>query len=133
MTNLLLRTFRLCATLALALLISAPAMAASISPAGQWEVTTGDARYKVTICGDGTALCAKLVWLAPAARTVENLALLNTYVVRGATATGETTWSGDVTLDGRSYSGTVTLVSKNYLKLKGCSGFLCQTYEFTRI
>lgn len=114
--------------------LASPVIAASSSPVGQWEVTTGEARYSVTTCGPGgKQLCAKLVWLAPEARTEENLALLNTYVVKHAEAIDDNQWAGSVSFEGQSYAGTVTLVSANFLKLKGCSGILCQTYEFTRL
>src|SRR3569833_879420 len=46
------------------------ALAASASPVGQWQVTTGEARYAVSSCGSG--LCAKLVWLRSDAKTKEN-------------------------------------------------------------
>ena len=83
-------------------------------------------------CGSGK-LCAKLVWLRSDARTTQNIALLNHYVVSGARAEGGGKWSGDVTLNGNSYAGTMQMVSTNFMTLKGCSGILCQTYEFTRI
>jgi uncharacterized protein (DUF2147 family) len=126
------RTLNWIAATAFALFATAPALAAAASPVGVWQVTTGEARYQVTACGSH-ALCAKLVWLAPSARTADNLALLNTYVVKGAAPAGIGTWAGSVTLNGSAYDGTMTLVSKNFLTLKGCSGMLCQTYEFTRI
>jgi uncharacterized protein (DUF2147 family) len=107
------------------------AAAATTSPVGQWQVTTGEARYAVTSCGSG--LCAKLVWLRSDARTRDNLALLNKYVVRGAQPAGKGTWTGNLTMNGNSYAGTMQLVSTNYMTLKGCSGVLCQTYQFTRI
>ena len=108
------------------------ALAASASPVGTWQVTTGEARYAVMSCGSGK-LCAKLVWLRSDARTEENLALLNHYVVKGAQPAGGGKWSGNVTFNGHDYDGTMQLVSKNFMTLKGCSGILCQTYEFTRI
>lgn len=120
------------AAIAVASLSTGPALAAGASPVGQWQVTTGEARYEVTACGNHE-LCAKLIWLAPSARTADNLALLNTYVVKGAAPAGASTWSGNVTLNGNAYAGTMTLVSKNFMTLKGCSGILCQTYELTRI
>ena len=120
------------AALGFAALSTASAFAGSISPVGQWQVATGEARYSVTNCGRG-ALCAKLVWLRDDARTDENLALLNHYVVRGAQPVAAGKWAGDVTLNGRSYDGTMQMQSKNAMTLKGCSGMLCQTYQFTRI
>jgi uncharacterized protein (DUF2147 family) len=127
------RTLKWMAAALFAALSTAPtlALAASASPVGQWQVTTGEARYAVSNCGGG--LCAKLVWLRSDARTDDNLALLNHYVVRGAKAKGDGRWTGSLTMNGNSYAGTMTLVSKNYMTLKGCSGMLCQTYQFTRI
>lgn len=121
--------------LALTLVIvaaAAPAMAADLNPVGNWEVTTGEARYKVTNCG-GEKLCAKLTWLRADARTPANLKLINTYVVKGAAATKTNKWAGEVIFEGQSYDGSVTMVSADTLRLKGCSGILCQSFEFNRI
>jgi uncharacterized protein (DUF2147 family) len=118
--------------LSVALLATIPAIAADPSPVGSWQVTTGEARYKVTSCGSG-ALCAKLIWLRADQRTSEKVAFLNTYVVKGARPAADHQWAGNVVFEGHSYDGTMTLVSKNFMTLKGCSGILCQTYEFTRI
>ncbi|MEO6014052.1 MAG: DUF2147 domain-containing protein [Devosia sp.] len=125
------RTLKWLAAIGLATLSVSPALAATASPIGSWQVNSGEARYKVTACGGG--LCAKLVWLSPEAQTAENLALLNKYVVRGAQPVSATEWAGDVTFDGNSYAGKVTLRSKNSMTLKGCSGMLCKTVEFSRI
>ena len=119
------------AALAFAAFSTAPALAAGASPIGRWQVTSGEARYAVTPCAGG--LCAKLVWLRVDQRTGDKAALLNHYVVRGAKPQGGGKWAGDLKLNGQTYSGTMELVSKNFMTLKGCSGFLCQTYEFTRI
>lgn len=127
------RTLKWAAALFIAALNVAPALAVPATPVGSWEVTTGEARYQVTACGNGGQLCAKLVWLRDDQRTDENLAVLNKYVVRGAEQTGANEWAGNVVFDGRAYEGTMTLRSVNYMTLKGCSGILCQTYQLTRI
>ena len=125
---------KLIAALGAVVLLAAPAFAGSISPVGQWQISTGEARYSVTACGKGgTQLCAKLVWLAPDKRNEDSLAMLNSYVVRGAVPVDENRWTGSVVFDGKSYEGTMTLVSSDTMKLKGCSGMLCQTMEFIRI
>jgi uncharacterized protein (DUF2147 family) len=126
------RTARCPVALALATVLSGPALAAGPSPLGQWQVTTGEARYAVTSCGTAE-LCAKLIWLRADARSIENLALLNHYVVKGAEPQGHGRWLGTLTMAGQSYEGTMTMVSKNFMTLRGCAGILCQTYEFTRI
>ena len=108
-----------------------PVFAAGASPLGRWEITTGEARYSVSGCGG--MLCAKLVWLRDDARTEENLALLNHYLVRGASPQGAGKWSGSLVVKGNSYAGTMTMVSRNFMRLDACSGFICRTYEFTRL
>jgi uncharacterized protein (DUF2147 family) len=121
------------AALGVAALTAVPVLAAPASPVGSWEVTTGEARYKVTACGDAGELCARLIWLRDDQRTEKNLAVLNKYVVRGAERTGANVWQGNVVFDGKAYEGKMTLKSTNYMTLKGCSGILCQTYQLTRI
>ena len=127
------RFFNWAAALGLAALTAAPALAGSASPVGSWEVTTGEARYKITACGDNGELCAKLVWLRDDQRTEQNLAVLNKYVVRGAEQTDANEWQGNLVFDGKAYEGKMILKSTNYMTLKGCSGILCQTYQLTRI
>ena len=60
------------------------------SPVGKWQTTSGESRYEVSICGENS-LCARLTWLRADARTPENLAHLNTYVVKGARQTSPPT------------------------------------------
>jgi uncharacterized protein (DUF2147 family) len=126
------RTLSWAAALSIAALTVVPAFAAPASPVGSWEVTTGEARYKITVCGDNE-LCAKLIWLRDDQRTDANLAVLNKYVVRGAEQVDTNEWAGNVVFDGKAYDGKMTLKSTNYMTLKGCSGILCQTYQLTRI
>jgi len=110
------RTLKWIAALCIAALSTIPALAAGASPAGSWQVTTGEARYEVMACGSGgKLLCAKLVWLAPGERNPQNVAYLNTYVVKGAKRSGGNIWTGNVVFDGHSYDGTMTMVSKNFM------------------
>ena len=112
-------------------LLATPTLAAGATPIGRWEVTTGEARY--TVLGCGGLLCAKLVWLRDDARTEDNLALLNHYIVRGAKPQGRGKWSGNLVIKGNNYEGTMTMMSKDFMRLDACSGFICRTYEFTRL
>jgi len=127
------RTLKWLAAVALAAFSAAPALSASVSPVGSWQVSTGEARYRITACGEAGQLCAQLVWLREDARTPENLALLNAYVVRGAQPAAANKWSGNVLFEGRSYAGTMTMVSSDQMTLRGCSGLLCQTYQLLRV
>ena len=112
-------------------LMATPALAAD--PTGTWQTTTGESRYHVSYCGDGTQLCAKLTWLRDDARTADNTAYLNQYVVKGAVPTGDNSWKGQVAYDGDTFAGSVTMVSNDAMKLKGCKGLFCQSMNFVRL
>jgi uncharacterized protein (DUF2147 family) len=122
------------ASMAITMFIAAPAFAQDLTPVGTWQTTTGESRYAVSYCGeDGTELCAKLTWLRDDAKTPENLALLNKYVVRHAKPTAENKWRGTVRYDGQSVSGSVTLVSDDLMSLSGCQLIACRKVEFVRL
>lgn len=110
----------------------APAFAAQ-SPAGLWQTTSGESRFEVTLCGDGTQVCARLVWLREDARTAENLGYLNSYVLMGARRALENKWRGSAEYMGEVVKGTLTLVDGDTITINGCKGALCQKFELTRI
>lgn len=109
-----------------------PAMAAQ-SPAGTWQTVSGESRFEVSLCGDGTQVCAKLVWLRSDARTPDNLPYLNSYVLRDAKRALENKWRGSAEYMGEVVKGTLTLVDSNTITINGCKGALCQKFELTRI
>ena len=117
----------------LAVCAAAPAFAQDLTPVGTWQTTTGESRYAVSFCGDGTELCAKLIWLRSDAKTPENLALLNQHVVQGARPTAANKWRGTVKYDGHTVSGSVTLVNEDKLSLRGCQLIACQKVDFVRL
>ncbi len=117
----------------LALAMVYPALAADLTPVGQWEVASGESRYSITFCGDGTELCARLTWLRADARTKANLAMLNTNVARGVKSDRADEWNGSVTIEGQVYEGRVTLQSMDLMVLRTCSGILCQSVELNRL
>ena len=117
----------------LALCAAMPAFAQDLTPVGTWQTTTGESRFSISYCGDGTELCAKLIWLRKDARTPENLALLNKHVVQGARATAANKWRGTVNYAGHTVSGSVTLVNEDKLSLRGCQLIACQKVDFVRI
>jgi uncharacterized protein (DUF2147 family) len=121
----------LAAAITAAGLMASPALAAD--PTGIWQSTTGESRYRVSYCGDGTQLCAKLTWLRDDARTAENLPYLNRYVVKGATPSGKNNWKGNLAYEGDVYAGSVTMVSDDAMKLRGCKGIFCQSMNFIRL
>ncbi|MCB9994758.1 MAG: DUF2147 domain-containing protein [Hyphomicrobiaceae bacterium] len=109
------------------------AFAGDVSPAGNWQSTGGEARYKVSLCGDGTQLCARLTWLSPEMRTDQNLAYLNKLVINRAELSGSNVWEGTVVYEGEEIDGSVKLVSSDLLKVSGCRLVLCQSLVFQRI
>lgn len=123
-----------CAALLVSGMALAPVQAAGpASPAGTWQVTDGSSRYKVELCGDGTQVCAQLIWLRKQDRTAENLKYLNTYVLKGAKRATNTKWRGNAEYKGETIRGTLTMVDANNMTLNGCKGALCQKFSLTRL
>ena len=125
----------------------APAFAAD--PMGTWY--TGDKDSQVRIANCGGALCGTLVWLKepndPATgrpKTDKNNAdaskqsrpLLGVQIVLGMRQSSTPNqWSGSVynASDGKTYSGSFTLIDANNAELKGCVlSVLCKSQTWTR-
>jgi uncharacterized protein (DUF2147 family) len=115
-------------------LIAAPAFAGgSANPTGTWQVTSGETRFQVEMCGDGTQLCATLVWLRDDVKTPANMAFLNKRVIDGATQAHAAKWQGDVVYDGSTYAGNITMIDANTLRMAGCAGIACESMVFNRV
>ncbi len=121
------------AILMFAIGLAVPAAAQDLNPVGTWQTTTGESRYAVSLCGDGTQLCAKLTWLRADARTPANLALLNRLVVQGARPVDENKWRGTVQYGGYRVAGSVTMVNADTMKLMGCQLVACKQVDFVRL
>jgi uncharacterized protein (DUF2147 family) len=134
---------------AVAPLMILPALAAD--PVGTWLTQDQDGQIRITNCGGG-AICGALVWMKdpndPATgrpKTDKNnpdaskqgRPLLGVQIVLGMKPSGPNVWSGDVynTQDGRTYSGSFTLISDNAAALKGCvlGGLICKSQTWTRV
>jgi len=112
---------------------AAPALAAGASPAGAWQSTDGLARVQVSMCGDGTQLCALLTRLNGSARTPENVRLLNSYVVAGAQRAALNLWLGTVHFGGQTAEGHIAMRDADDIVVSGCKLGMCKTMEFRRI
>ena len=129
---------------ALALLAAAPAMAQDVD--GVWLSPSRSAHVQISHCGD--QLCGKVISASqpktnpnfldvhnknPALRTRRVIGAL---LLEGFTG-GPTEWSGGHVYnpgDGNTYSGKLTLVDENHLKLTGCAMWvLCKSQVWTRI
>lgn len=107
-----------------------PAMA---SPEGTWEIESRDSRYAVSLCGDGTQLCAELIWLGNGADNEQNMPYLNTLLIDRASPTKPGEWQGKLHLFGQTADGTITQVSPDQITLRGCVALvLCKSYQMYR-
>lgn len=113
-----------------AMLLMIGAAQAAASPIGNWEVTTGEARYKVFNCGK--SLCLSLTWLREDAKTQANKELVNKIVAVGVPK-GELSWTGVVRYEGQKYQGEMSLTSENTMRVSACSGMFCKSYSLKRI
>jgi len=111
----------------------AAVQAAAASPVGVWEIEMRDSRYDVSLCGDGTQLCAELIWLGRGADNAENLPYLNTMLIDHAVQTRPGQWKGELHIYGQSAAGTITQVSADQITLKGCVALIiCKSYQMYR-
>lgn len=118
----------------LVLATTLPSIAATFSPEGMWEIEFRDSRYEVTLCGDGTQLCGKLVWLGNGADNAENMPYLNTYLIDHAKMLGPNYWEGELHIFGQTASGKINLVSDDEFVTEGCVLLIiCKTIKFYRI
>lgn len=103
------------------------------SPKGLWESGTGESRYQVDLCGNGTQLCAKAVWLRQDARTPENLQYLGTYMVNKADHVQPNQWKGTVSFLGHTLGGKITLTDAKTMSIEGCLLIFCKTFGLVKI
>jgi len=93
----------------------------NIDPSGIWQAEDGESRYEVTLCGDGSQLCAKLIWIRADVTNDRNKVYIDTYVVNGAKRYSFREWRGNISLYGHTVYGNVQSFGKNRLKVKGCA------------
>ncbi|MCF6327734.1 MAG: DUF2147 domain-containing protein [Devosiaceae bacterium] len=104
------------------------------SPAGMWQADDGDSRYDVTLCGDGTQICAKLIWINPAKVNDRNVQYLNEYVIYQGNRARPAEWRGEINIYGTKVGGSVKILGTNSLKVTGCFlAFFCESYTLQRM
>ena len=136
------------AALAFAAMTLRPAIAAD--PNGTWLTEAGTSRIRITDCGG--ALCGNIVWMKepidpetqrPRAdknnpdTSKRSRPLMGVTIVIGMKPSGADKWSGQVynAEDGKTYSGSISMVNAGALKLEGCAlaGLLCKAQTWTRV
>jgi uncharacterized protein (DUF2147 family) len=110
-----------------------PAGAQELSPVGQWKLDAGDSHYEIEYCGDGTQICAKVIYLGPSELNDKTRPYLNTYLVTGAKPTGPHKWQGIVSLYGDKVSGTMKQIGPDILSLTGCLFIFCKSFKMFRL
>lgn len=125
-----------------------PAFAAD--PRGTWLTEAGTARIFITNCG--TELCGTISWMKDPIDPethVQRLDKLNAdahkrrrplmgvTIVLGMKPSSAEKWSGEVynAEDGKTYTGSLTMVSAYARKLEGCAlgGLICKSQTWTRV
>ena len=118
---------------------------------GRWKTETRNAIVEISRCG--TSICGKVVTsdairsnpaIKPAIKDVKNAdpalrgrPIQGMLMLSGFKSDGDGVWSaGQVSNaeDGKTYSGKITPVGANQLKLRGCVFVpLCKTQTWTRV
>ncbi len=105
-----------------------------ITPVGNWQAEDGDSRYLVTLCGDGTQLCAKLVWINPDKINERNQQYIDKYVVYQAWRAKPAEWRGDINIYGTIVGGSVKQLGMDVVKVTGCAFWIfCESFLLERI
>ena len=109
---------------------------------GVWLNPENKSNVEFYKCGEG--LCGKITKVADGQTTDDknpdaakrNRPIVGLVIMENAKKTGANKWQGTLynRADGKSYSGTVTIKSKNALDLSGCvAAVLCRTTTWTRV
>ena len=132
------------AALATAALVSSPLFAADVT--GLWQTPTKGGQVQISKCG--SSLCGRLVSseglkadpgltdknnsnTGLRGRKLKGLTILTGFSGGPKEWTGGSIYNAD---DGRTYSGSITLVSDDTLRLRGCViSPLCKTQTWTRL
>jgi uncharacterized protein (DUF2147 family) len=123
--------------------------APTLGPLGLWVTENGRSRIRISECGN--AICGAIEWMreptdpdtgrpkldknnADAAR--RNQPLIGTSIIVSMKLNGMDGWSGQVynAEDGKTYSGSITMLGTNTLRLEGCAlgGLICKGQNWTR-
>jgi uncharacterized protein (DUF2147 family) len=130
------------ALLALAV-ASAPASAQKAEDAlGVWLNPENGSNVEFYKCGDG--VCGKIVKVTDGQKTDDknpdaakkSRPIIGLVIMEGAKKTGDNKWAGTLynRENGKNYSGTLTVKTKDTLDLSGCVvAVLCKTVTWTRV
>jgi len=121
-----------------AVALAAPAAAAS--PAGDWLVADGTAVIRVAPCNE-RAFCGKIAWTPGEGVDDHNpdtskraQSIIGTTILIHMKASGNNRWDGEIynPQDGKTYSGSITVISPDLLRVEGCLLVFCGAENWTR-
>ena len=109
---------------------------------GTWRHPENGSHVTIYKCGDN--LCAKIAKVIDDQKTddknpdakLRSRPIVGLVIMSGAKKTGANQWKGDLynRADGGTYSGTLTVKSRNAIDLQGCTAVvLCKTVTWTRV
>ncbi len=109
---------------------------------GVWLNPDNGSNVEFYKCGDG--VCGKIVKVTDGQKTDDknpdaakrSRPIVGLVIMEGAKKTGDNKWAGTLynRENGKNYSGTVTVKSRNALDLSGCvAAVLCKTVTWTRV
>jgi uncharacterized protein (DUF2147 family) len=109
---------------------------------GVWKHPENGSNVEIYKCGDG--MCAKIVKVVDGQKTDDknpdaakkSRPVVGLVIMSGAKKTGANEWKGQLynRTDGGTYSGTLSVKSKNAMDLSGCTAIvLCKTTTWTRV
>ena len=125
-------------------LLGGPAAAQSADDAfGLWLNPENGSNVELYKCG-ADSLCAKLTKVTDGQKTDDknpdpakrSQPIVGLVIMEGAKKSGDGKWAGTLynRENGKSYSGTITVKSRNAVDLSGCVALvLCRTATWTRI
>jgi uncharacterized protein (DUF2147 family) len=145
-----MRISKLAVLFAVMAALGLPSTASAADPTGTWLTEGGKSQVKIVRCGN--ALCGTIVWLkepndpdSGKAKTDfrnqdasrRSRALIGIEIVLGMQPSGTSDkWTGEVynPEDGKTYSGSLTMIGVNELSLAGCVlAVLCKSQTWTRV
>ena len=109
---------------------------------GVWENPENKSHTEFYKCSGG--VCAKIVRVVDGQKADDknpdaakrSRPVVGLVIMQGAKQAGPTSWAGTLynRADGKSYSGTLTVKSKNVVELSGCvAAIFCKTTTFKRV
>ncbi len=128
------RQFKKAIAIAVALVLGVmPAFAGEYDPLGRWQTTIGESRFEFSYCGDGTKLCATLVWLNADAMKSPAAKQIGSYAYTLASHIGANTWRGILAYDGRTTLATIRLTTPKTLTVSGCYFIWCRSFNLVKL